>query len=74
MRGDDNIQMYNVSRIETRVDAQGNISSPQERIMERVERERPHSGSGTLEAEELDLDWKSGINKTVEFEFHEPSV
>lgn len=71
MRGDDNIQMYNVSHIETRVDAQGNISSSQERI---VERERSQSGSGTLEAEELDLDRKGGINKTVEFEFHESSV
>jgi hypothetical protein len=69
MRGDDNIQMYNVSHIETRVDAQGNISSSQERIVERSQ-----SGSGTPEAEGLDLDRKGGINKTVEFEFHESSV
>jgi hypothetical protein len=63
--------MYNVSQLETRVDAQGNISSSQERI---VERKRSQSGSGTLEAEELDLHRKGGIHRTVEFEFHESSV
>jgi hypothetical protein len=58
--------MYSMNHIETRVDANGNISSSQERIVDRAEIEGDDG---------LDMDGKGGgISKTVEFEFHESAV
>jgi hypothetical protein len=61
--------MYPLSSIETRVNAHGTQSSSEERII----------GAGPLEKDDnrdpFNEDLKlGGINKTVEFEFHETSV
>lgn len=60
-----------MNHIETRVDASGNMSSSQERIVNSVA-----SREGTTEGDDsLDLSGKGGgISKTVEFEFHESAV
>lgn len=64
------IGMYSINHIETRVDANGQVSSSQERIVEGAT-----SRAGTREGDEgLDLNGKGGISKTVEFEFHESEV
>ena len=57
-----------MNHVETRVDANGNISSSQERIVDgKASREGMREGG-----ESLDLNGKGGgISKTVEFEFHE---
>jgi hypothetical protein len=63
--------MYSMSHIETRIDANGNISSSQERIVNGVA-SREGMGEGD---ESLDLNGKGGgISKTVEFEFHESAA
>jgi hypothetical protein len=57
--------MYPLSSIETRVNAQGTHSSSEERII----------GGNEDNRDPFNEDGKSGgINKTVEFEFHETSV
>ena len=60
-----------MNHIETRVDANGNVSSSQERIVNSFA-----SREGTMEGDEsLDFNGKGGgISKTVEFEFHESAV
>jgi hypothetical protein len=67
--GTSNISMYPISHVETRVDAQGNVSTSQERIVESTV-----SRAGTLESGEdvHDFQHKNGaITRTVEFEFHD---
>jgi len=59
------IGMYPMSPIETRVDANGQVSSSQERIVDGA------SSNGRSMHHESDLD---GINKTVEFEFYESAA
>jgi len=63
--------MYSMNHIETRIDANGNFSSSQERIVNGI-----ISREGTREGgESLDFNGKDGgISKTVEFEFHESAV
>jgi hypothetical protein len=63
--------MYSMNHIETRVDANGQVSSSQERIVDGAA-----SRTGTIEGDDgSDLNGKvRGISKTVEFEFHESSV
>lgn len=62
-------QMYPMSNIETRVDANGIRSSSQEHIIS------PPSLQGSEDLKDYELEaQRGGINKTVEFVFHESSV
>ena len=65
------IRIYSMNHIETRVDANGNIYSSQERIVDQAA-----SREATIEGDDgLNLNGKGGgISKTVEFEFHESAV
>jgi hypothetical protein len=64
--GINEIPMYSVNKVETRIDAQGTMSSSQERIVE--------EGRGVSSEEERDKIPKGAISKTVEFEFRESSA
>lgn len=63
--------MYSMNHVETRVDANGQVSSSQERIVSGVT-----SYAGTREGDECsdEVGNGKGISKTVEFEFHESAV
>jgi len=65
------IGMYSINHVETRVDANGQVSSSQERIVSGVA-----SSAGTREGDESldEVGHGKGISKTVEFEFHESAV
>ena len=56
-----------MNHVETRVDANGQVSSSQEHIVD-----TDRSQSATLD--DVDIDRKGGISKTVEFEFRESVV
>jgi hypothetical protein len=63
--------MYSMNNVETRVDANGQVFSSQERIIDGI---ASHSGTGEG-SEGFDINGKhGGISKTVEFEFHEFAV
>jgi hypothetical protein len=63
--------MYSMNNIETRVDANGQVSSSQERIIDGI---ASHAGTGEG-GEGFGIKEKhGGISKTVEFEFHESAV
>jgi len=63
--------MYSMNNIETRVDANGQVSSSQERIIDGIASQAGKGESG----EGFDINGKhGGISKTVEFEFHESAV
>jgi hypothetical protein len=64
--------MYSMNHIETRVDAQGPLSSSQERIVEGAAPSRldARESEGSSEVDRKN----GGISKTVEFEFHESAV
>jgi hypothetical protein len=60
-----------MNNIETRVDANGQVSSSQERIIDGI---ASHAGTGEG-SDEFDENGKhGGISKTVEFEFRESAV
>lgn len=63
------IRLYSINNIETRVDANGQVSSSQERIID-----GKNSRAGTREGEENVIGNGVGISKTVEFEFHESAA
>ncbi|RDL41868.1 Uncharacterized protein BP5553_01847 [Venustampulla echinocandica] len=69
--GGRDIALYSMNHIETRVDAGAPPSSSQERIVEGHAR-KSDTPSGR-ESSEIDRK-NGGINKTVEFEFHESAV
>jgi hypothetical protein len=59
--------VYSMTNIETRVDAGGTTSSSQERIVEASALGTGHHHSRAFEADSRG----GGINKTVEFVFHD---
>jgi len=66
--------MYPISTVETRVDAQGNKSSSQERIFRRAHSSAGTDGENDADDFELVNPTHGGINKTVDFEFHVSEV
>jgi hypothetical protein len=63
--------MYSINNIETRVDANGQVSSSQERMIDGIA-----THAGTREGGEgFDINGKyGGISKTVEFQCHGSAV
>ena len=72
-RGAD-IALYSMNHVETRVDANGEVSSSQERIVQVTGPSRAGTFDADDEAERERNGKGGGISKTVEFEFHESAV